>query len=44
VGSVVANNRKQKDARSHANERSKQARYAPREPRTNRPVVERPQG
>ena len=45
VGTVVADKRKEKEARSRANERSRHAHYAPREQsRANRPVGERPQG
>ncbi len=42
VGTVVAKNKSEKQARARASERSKQARYVPREPRRdNRPLTER---
>lgn len=42
VGTVVAKKRAEKDSRAQAAERSKHARYTPREPRrVERPVTER---
>ena len=45
VGAVVANERKNKDARARAeNDRRRAAQYTPREPRNTRPLIERSQG